>query len=342
MFFCCPRCKEPLSSDREEYACRHCVQKYPVTLGFPDFRSFPGTPINDEDDYKKAAFLAEKAHKLDFQELDRLYWEITPGIPEDLSRRFIRHDFTLIDKGVDNLKEIKTSLMKKYQAPMTTTAVLDIGCGTGGLLAAASGQFKTTVGIDPSLQRLVIARKRLNELGLEPPLCCGCAEYLPFRDEWFDLILAGDVIEHVRDPISVLRECRRVLRRDGVLFIATPNRFSLTPEPHVRVWGVGFLPRRWMDHYVRLIRGIPYRDIKNLSFFELKRLLKKSFWDDHQILLPSITKTELNDFSSLEKKLVVIYDWIRKIPALRLLLYLAGPFFHVICRLKSTPLPEDR
>jgi ubiquinone/menaquinone biosynthesis C-methylase UbiE len=215
---------------------------------------------------------------------------------------------------------------------LNSDTLLDIGCGTGGVLVAARHKFKDTIGIDISLQRLVIAKKRFEELNLNVSLLCGGAERLPFRNNWFDLIFAGDVIEHVKDQTASLMESRRVLKKDGILFIATPNRFSVTPEPHVRVWGVGFLPRKWTNKYVKLIKGISYTSIKVLSFFELKKLLKKCFFNDYHILLPSVIEAERDDFSCFEKSLVNIYDWGRKIPIIRFVLYCFGPFFHIICR----------
>jgi ubiquinone/menaquinone biosynthesis C-methylase UbiE len=237
--------------------------------------------------------------------------------------------FLLAEKGKQSFDEIE-DLGARYQ-PIKTDALLEIGCGTGGFLVAAKSRFKHVVGTDIAFRWLVIARKRLEELGLEVPLVCCCSEYLPFRDDSFDLTVAEDVLEHVREQEATLRETHRVLNSEGMLFIGTPNRFSITSEPHVRVWGVGFLPRRWMDRYVKLIKGISYEHIKVLSFPELKVLLKKSRFDDHHILLPTITEEELRDFSKFEKAQVALYELVKRIPVARNVLLLFGPFFHILC-----------
>ena len=54
-----------------------------------------------------------------------------------------------------------------------------------------------------------------------------------------------DLLEHVAGQKDLIGEAHRVLAPRGVLFLATPNRWSLAPESHVKVWGLGFLPRAW-------------------------------------------------------------------------------------------------
>ena len=134
--------------------------------------------------------------------------------------------------------------------------LLDLGCGSGSFLSSVGGSGREVAGVDIALRWLIVARKRLDEEGLgHVPLACGCAERLPFADRGFAGVVAGDVIEHVADQAATLAEAHRVLRPGGRLFLASPNRFSLAPEPHVQVWGVGFLPRAWMAGYVRAVSG---------------------------------------------------------------------------------------
>lgn len=329
--FCCPLCKGDLQSGESAYHCPDCDKRFPIVLGIPDFRVFPDSYISYEDDYDKAKFLMDKAEEenLDFRGIVRLYWSVTPEVSEDRAELFSRRMFLLAEKGKQSFEEIE-DLSSRYQ-PIKTDSLLEIGCGTGGFLVAAKSKFKRVVGTDIAFRWLVIARKRLEELGLDVPLICCCSENLPFRDDSFDLTLAEDVLDHVREQETMLKESRRVLKSGGLLFIGTPNRFSVTSEPHVRVWGVGFLPRKWMNGYVKFIKGISYEHIRVLSFPELKSLLKKSRFRDHHILLPTITEEELKDFSAFEKAQVTLYEFVKKIPVARNILLIFGPFFHIIC-----------
>jgi ubiquinone/menaquinone biosynthesis C-methylase UbiE/uncharacterized protein YbaR (Trm112 family) len=326
--FCCPACKGPLRFQESEYTCLSCANNYPVILDIPDFRVFPDPYIDFEDDHKKATYLAEQYNKLDFMGLVRLYWKITPEVSEDRAERFIKRTAALVEKGNECLSLMES--VPERNNITAATSVLEIGCGTGGFLVAAKRKCDYVVGADIAFRWLVVARKRLQELKIDVPLVCCCAEYLPFPDARFDIILAEDVLEHVRCQESTLSECRRVMTHQGMLFLATPNRFSLTPEPHVRVWGVGFLPRKWMNAYVQWVKGISYENIKVLSYMELKKLLNKCQFTKHQILLPSISREEAQYFSPIQRMQLAVYNVVKKIPVLRLALYLVGPFFNVV------------
>lgn len=94
------------------------------------------------------------------------------------------------------------------------TLVLDVGCGTGGMLSRITGA--RAVGVDLSPRALAHARRR----GLRS-VTRGSADRLPFADAVFDAVLALDLLYHreVRDDGAVLAECRRVLRPGGRVLI---------------------------------------------------------------------------------------------------------------------------
>ena len=53
-----------------------------------------------------------------------------------------------------------------------------------------------------------------------------CDENFPINDETFDIITAMDLIEHLENPWHLMRECRRILKDDGILTLSTPNILS--------------------------------------------------------------------------------------------------------------------
>ena len=102
--------------------------------------------------------------------------------------------------------------------------ILDVGCGTGANLQMLS-QFGAAEGVDVSSEALEFCRAR----GLAK-VKQGAAETLPYEDASFDLVTGLDVVEHLDDDLSGLREMHRVLRPGGRALLFVPAFMFL--------WGV--------------------------------------------------------------------------------------------------------
>jgi SAM-dependent methyltransferase len=97
------------------------------------------------------------------------------------------------------------------------SAVLDLGCGRGGVVELFWRDVKLAAGLDPDSPSLTEHRAP----GM--PILRGVGERLPFAGESFDLILSLWVLEHLKEPLTVLNEVRRVLRPGGHFVFLTPN-----------------------------------------------------------------------------------------------------------------------
>jgi SAM-dependent methyltransferase len=113
--------------------------------------------------------------------------------------------------------------------------VLDVGCAAGYFLRVMRERGWDVAGIEPSDTIRATAQAALGAERVRGGTL-GAAGY---ATESFDLITVWDVLEHVPDPVALLRECARLLRRDGRLVIETQDRRSAA----ARVLG-----RRW-HHY---------------------------------------------------------------------------------------------
>ena len=304
----CPRCRSALDSTGEAYRCTTCRHQYPVVLGIPDFRIYEDPLIPLEDDYRKGEKLQVEAERRGFADLVAYYWTLPtyPPTPADLSARFVHHvltDARRIEGYADALGSGR--------------AFLDVGCGAGALVRAAHGRFSTCVGADVAFRWLVVARRGLQEAGLPANLICCCADHLPFADGIFDTVASVALLEHLPDATATLGECARVLAPAGHVFVWTSNRFSLAPEPHVRIWGVGFLPRRWMPAYVRWRRGLAYEKKHLVSRGELAAGLRRAGLRSVKFMPPAVTRADLETMGRLERVASRVWSVVRRVPVIR-------------------------
>jgi ubiquinone/menaquinone biosynthesis C-methylase UbiE len=305
--------------------CESCHRDYPIVLGIPDLRVYPDPYIGATHDYRKGELLQARAESLDFAGLVRFYWEITPETPPDLKERFIRHVLTDEQRASEWLPQMPQPLFRS--APRG----VEIGCGTGALLQAMRPRFAFLVGCDIAFRWLVVARKRLEPAGVAAPLVCCCADYLPFPDGSFDCAAAISLLEHLPNAQqAAVRECARVLRKEGSLWVVSANRYSLAPEPHVRVWGVGFLPRRWMPAYVRWRRGLSYDKFRLLSCSELRRMIQSAGFEQVSLSLPSITRSEVEHLGEFARIAARLLGFLSRISLLRWWLLLVAPLLQVV------------
>jgi SAM-dependent methyltransferase len=96
----------------------------------------------------------------------------------------------------------------------TGTKLLDIGCGTGWL----AEHFADYTGIDGSPEAVAAAAQRRRNV-----LAGDVDEPLPFGDAMFDGVILKDLLEHVTDPVAVVREVHRVLKPGGLVFASSPD-----------------------------------------------------------------------------------------------------------------------
>jgi SAM-dependent methyltransferase len=102
--------------------------------------------------------------------------------------------------------------------------MLDIGCYDGTLAVLIGKQFgyKEIWGIEISPKVAFLAEKRGVRVKIQD-----FEERFHFKNNFFDLVVAGEVIEHVVDTDRFIQEVKRVLKPKGVLVLSTPNIASL-------------------------------------------------------------------------------------------------------------------
>jgi SAM-dependent methyltransferase len=152
-----------------------------------------------------------------------------------------------------------------------------VGCGKGALLERALQTRSPCIGFDYAPEYVALASRLVQGLRRQDVFVfCADAQAIPFADESFALVTMLDILEHVPDPQVALHEASRVLVKGGVFYANNPNRYNIfTPEDHVRIPLLGFVPRRWQKNAVRLIRNCDYRGVNLLSIREILGFLDR-------------------------------------------------------------------
>jgi len=129
----------------------------------------------------------------------------------------------------------RTELILKDIAYQAEEKLLEIGCGAGAVLGILGQTFSglKLSGIDLEPKQIEYATQYLNRLGLDnADLKIGNATTLPWSNNNFDHIYTIWFLEHLPDPLKVLKEARRVLKLNGTITITETDyrTFLVTPE----------------------------------------------------------------------------------------------------------------
>jgi 2-polyprenyl-3-methyl-5-hydroxy-6-metoxy-1,4-benzoquinol methylase len=135
----------------------------------------------------------------------------------------------------------KYKLLQKYSSGKT---ILDIGCATGEFLKYCSSQGMKTLGIEPNEKARKIAETRYKlEVSDEPDI-------RNFESGSMDMVTMWHVLEHVPDINQRMADIFRLLKIDGVAFIALPNHASYDAAYYYRYWAAWDVPRH-LFHFSR-------------------------------------------------------------------------------------------
>lgn len=123
-----------------------------------------------------------------------------------------------------NMREKETILdvLARVTSPLSGKSLLDIGCGTGEYLVSAANRGMKVTGIDVEGS---IAKHIQEKYGLR--VLTGLFGDETFPPDSFDVIVLSHVIEHLQEPIPLLRSIHRALKPGGAFVMATPNFDSL-------------------------------------------------------------------------------------------------------------------
>jgi ubiquinone/menaquinone biosynthesis C-methylase UbiE len=216
-------------------------------------------------------------------------------------------------------------VLEREVRSLSSASLLDIGCSQGQITAVLSEHFSLTVGVD-SDSEVHVQTGKVNWVQAD-----GC--YLPFASEAFDVVVMNHVLEHVAFSQLLLDEAWRILKPQGMVYLACPNRLTLV-EPHYHLPFLSWLPRSWADRYVRLFgRGEKYED--NLpSRWKLLRMTRQFQTTD--LTLEMLLNSQI--YFPEDQRLCRQVRWLRWLP--KLFLKWALPILPVmVLSLKKGSMP---
>lgn len=139
---------------------------------------------------------------------------------EQLSERYAEHNRTERGRGFVFAGPEREALFRRYVGG-PGRRVLDLGCRDGALTRTYL-EGNEVVGVDADRDALAEAAK----LGIETQWA-DLDQPLELPDESFDVGVAGELLEHLRDPQRLVAEIRRVLRPGGTFVASVPNAYRL-------------------------------------------------------------------------------------------------------------------
>ncbi|MBF0496847.1 MAG: glycosyltransferase [Deltaproteobacteria bacterium] len=165
-----------------------------------------------------------------------------------------------LENGTDHQSRLKQAtavnylnLLARYRGA-SGGELLEVGPGQGNFLAAAASQGYNVTGLEYSSCACDVIRSNLQGRGR---VICGEIDQLSDEQEKYDVCILSDVIEHTRDPRSLLHNIHRLLKPGGVIFASTPSTDS---------WPAKLMKTRWMEFKIEHLFYFSRDNLESLLF----------------------------------------------------------------------------
>ena len=162
--------------------------------------------------------------------------------------------------------------LKNKKKPLDKINILDIGCG-GGLLSEPMTRLGANVtGIDASSKNINIAKHHAKKNNLKINYICSSPEKLKIKKK-FDVILNMEIVEHVEDINFFINSCSKLLKKNGLMFVATLNKtlksymFAIIGAEYVLRW----LPIGTHD-WEKFVKPVDLKNILHKNNLKLEKL----------------------------------------------------------------------
>lgn len=171
----------------------------------------------------------------------------------------------LVYRNVEMLRHREAPRVKNILSEIVslkkTGKLLDVGCGHGFLLTAAKAQGFQVLGVELQNSSAIAGKN----CGLD--IITGEVTDAGFQTDFFDIVVMSEVLEHMLYPKKCLEETRRILKKDGYLYIVVPNVESYQAKNNPLWWSEYHLNHFSLGSLSKLIEVggfVPVKEIINL------------------------------------------------------------------------------
>lgn len=222
------------------------------------------------------------------------------------------------------------AILQDHLGDLNQLRALDIGCSTGYGTATYASVFKHVTAIDVDEAAVTFAKTNNASANIEHYVMD--AQKITLPSAAFDVVICSHVYEHVPDPALLLAEIDRLLTSTGVCYFAAGNRLSLM-EPHYRLPLLSIIPKRVAHLYLRLTGRGKYYQERHLTYWGLKKLVRKFSVADYTIKVAQNPEKyhalDLMTSGSIKQKFVVA--------ALRLVYWACPTYLWLLRKHETTP-----
>jgi 2-polyprenyl-3-methyl-5-hydroxy-6-metoxy-1,4-benzoquinol methylase len=135
------------------------------------------------------------------------------------------------------------------------TKILEIGTGTGWFPIFCALRGFSCKGLEISPQLIDLAKENGKKQGVDPDIELGNLEDYPLPPNFYDVVMASSVFEHVEDWRTGIRKVHETLKPGGVLYFESTNKFSFTSGEYTGIPLYGWLPNSWRYALRKRVEG---------------------------------------------------------------------------------------
>jgi len=167
--------------------------------------------------------------------------------------------FAVRENRLIKAKKVESVINNYFKKEVSGLRILDIGAGDGTISSYFMSLGNKVVCVDIEDQR--------TEKG--PKFVQANSAKLPLQSNQFDVVISNHVIEHIENQELHLKEIRRVLKKNGICYLATPN-WNFPVEPHYKIPLLHYLPQTIFNGVLKSFR-LYKENIYLLSYRNMKK-----------------------------------------------------------------------